>query len=515
MARAFEKVREPLQVLAAQKQATALRALLNASQSPRRDLSWFRAEEQKLRAAQEGASELRTVSDLLDDWSAVQNGAPDDVQQRLKLRGKDWPQWLLTEARKKAPSAPPADRVAETKSAPASMPASSKSGAPLYVVREIAGLKDFRIPELTTGLSYFVRASFDTDPIELLNPGGRGNLRRRDRVNSDAAFRVNETERTIAPEAGSAEFTPPFILLAQNTNGAEVVRLWIVPPGNQPLLPKYRGGLARDGDKLRIDANALGLPGPFKNPLRLRLPEPWTIPGLRAESIEMKDWVADASGLRNAVSDAQKKLRSEIESLQQALDPKDARPNAAFYVQGKKVLDAAGLAVGKPAKDRESALRIRDRSAPLVQQCGSYIVAVCTSAIFPRVESLMKAGSDLLQLDPAASPTAQTAAVEKALLAVRSAQNELRDAKLRERHAQMLRELETLIEMAQPDSPESITRRLEAETQNKARLLAAREELKRVSGHPVLGSVLPAGGYRVAAMSEGAEVDLIEIEIAP
>jgi hypothetical protein len=229
----------------------------------------------------------------------------------------------------------------------------------------------------------------------------------------------------------------------------------------------------------------------------------------------MKDWVADASGLRNAVSDAQKKLRAEIESLQPTLDPKDAKLNAAFYVQGKKVLDAAGLAVGKAAKDRESALRIRDRSAPLFQQCGSYIVAVCTSAIFPRVEALSKAGSELLQLDPAASATAQNAAVEKALLAVRSAQNELRDAKLRERHAQMLRELESLIEMAQTDSPESITRRLEAETQNKTRLLAAKEELKRVGAHPVLGSGLPAGAYRVAAMSEGAEVDLIEIEIAP
>lgn len=514
MARALEKVREPLQVLAAQRQTTALRALLVASLRPIHDVSWFRSEEQKLRAADESAPELKIVSDLLDDWAAVQNGAPDDVQQRLNLRGKDWPRWLLTEARKKAPDAPPPDRVAVTKSASASIPTPSKSGAPLYVVREIAGLKDFRIPELTTGLSYFIRASFDSDAIELINPGGRGNLRRRDRVNSDAAFRVNETDRTIEPQSGSAEFTPPFILLARNTEGAEVVRLWIVPPGNQPLLPKHRAGLMRDGDKLRIDANVLGLPGPFKNPLRLRLPESWTIPGIRAESIEMKDWVADASGLRNAVSDAQKKLRAEIESLQQTLDPRDAKPNAAFHVQGKKVLDAVDLQMGKVPKDRESA-GLRDRSAPLFQQCGSYILAVCGSGKFPRSDALSKAGSELLELDPAVSAKAQAEAVEKALFAVRSAQNELRDAKLRERHAQMLRELETLIELAQPDSPEYITRRLEAETQNKARVLAAKEELKRVAAHPVLGSGLPAGAYRLAAVSEGVEVDLIEIEIAP
>src|SRR6188474_3347177 len=91
---------------------------------------------------------------------------------------------------------------------------------------------------------------------------------------------------------------------------------------------RHRLFLSRGGDKLRVDANALGLPGPFKNPLRLRLPESWTIPGIRAESIEMKDWVADASGLRNAVSDAQRKLRAEIESLQPTLDPKDAKLNA-------------------------------------------------------------------------------------------------------------------------------------------------------------------------------------------
>jgi hypothetical protein len=523
MARAFEKVREPLQVLAAQKQATALRALLNAPQRPSRDLSWFRTEQQKLRAADEGAPELRVISELLDDWAAIQNGTPDDVQNRSTLRGKEWPTWLSAEARTKIPNAPPAERVGVTKPAPASSPAPTKSGAPLYVVREIAGLKDFRIPELTTGLSYFIRASFDSDAIELLNPGGRGNLRRRDRVNSDAAFRVNDTERTITPEPGSAEFTPPFILLARNVDGAEVVRLWIVPPSDQPLLPKPRAktparpgeGLTREGDKLRVEADALGLPGPFKNPLRLRLPESWAVPGIRTESIEIKNWVADVSGLRNVVNGAQKKLRAEIESLQQTADPKDAKPNAAFHAQGKKVLDAAGLSVGKSPKDRDAALRLGDRSAPLFQQCGSYIDAVCSSAIFPRVEVLSKAGTNLLQLDPAASVTAQAAAIEKALQAVRSAQNELRDAKLRERYAQMLRELEALIEMAQPDSPAGLTRPLDAGTQGKARLLAAKEELKRVGAHPVLGSALPAGAYRVAAVSEGAEVDLIEIEVAP
>ena len=515
MARALEKVHEPLQVLAAQRQATALRALLNASPRPSRDLSWFRTEEKMLRAADESAPELKIVSDLLDDWSAVQNGAPDDVQQRLTLRGKDWPKWLLTEARKKVPEAPVADRVAETKPAPASIPTPGKSGAPLYVVREIAGLKDFRIPELSAGLTYFFRTSFDGDAVEFINPGGRGNLRRRDRVNSDAAFRVNDGERTITPEPGSAEFTLPFLLVARTAEGAEVVRVWIVPPSGQPLLPKRRAGLARDGDKLRVDAAALGLPGPFKNPLRLRLPDSWAIPGIRAESVEVKEWVADASGLRSAVNDAQKKLRAEIESLQQTLDPKDAKPNEAFQAQGKKVLDAAGLSVGKTAKDRESALRIRDRSAPLFQQCGSYIVAVCGPAIFPRVDVLSKAGSELLQLDLAASATAQAAAVERALLAVRSAQNELRDAKLRDRYGQTLKELETLIEMARPDAPEDTGRRLELETQRNARLLAAKEELKRAGTHPVLGSGLPAGAYHLAVVAEGAEVDLVEIEIAP
>src|SRR6185369_11478283 len=75
----FGKVRAGLQTLAAQRRSAILCAMIEGTLRPTRDLAWFRAEEQSLRADSADAKRLAT---LLDDWSAVQNGTTDDVQQR-------------------------------------------------------------------------------------------------------------------------------------------------------------------------------------------------------------------------------------------------------------------------------------------------------------------------------------------------------------------------------------------------------------------------------------------------
>ena len=476
---------------------------------------------------------------LLNAWESVQATRTDRVADGLAVALRDsrgvWPEWLIKQAdaalAKSRGETPPAS--APTKAVP------SFSTVPLYFFNGLAALKDARFPELEKGLTFSLCASPGANSTPLIDPTRQGTLRVK--FSDPALFAVKEADQQITPESAAENLPRPFVLIAKNPGGQDVLQLWVVSESDKPLLSKKSGGLSRTGNTLSLDSAALGLPGAPKSRMTLRVPASATLAGSRVEPLPIKDWAVDLTPLHEEIARFKKETERQTKALEAAVAPPNEADVTARFKELKQVIAGSvnkeiteWAAVERTRIERKEndekkreplfkAIEARrnqrlaqakmdfgDESAPLFKQAGGCIKALCQDATFQGHDALFTTGADLCILDAKADAKALGKAFGAARREVQLAIRNLVTSENLGRYQSGLRALASIITLLSPETPESKTER----GKSAAQLTLKQEELRRIAAHPILSGAMPPGIYRLSVLADGVEIPLMEIEIA-
>ena len=469
---------------------------------------------------------------LMADWVSVQSTPTDRVADDLNARSKSsqniWPEWLLriardifTKSRGEAAAAAAPVKVAEV--APK---------VPLYIFNHVAAIEEARFPELEKGLTYSFRASLEAVPVELKYQADQGTLRRL--VTEPPLFGVGEPEKKVSAKPAAENLSRPFVLIARNADGREVLEIWVVNESDKPLLARRTGGLRRAGDSLNLDAAKLALPGVPTSRMTLTLPPDCAAPGKKNEPLIVKEGSVDLSLLRAEIERPTKDTQQRIQTLEAALTP--ATDAAAKFRELKAVVfdevnkDIANWVLVERArmerKERDQGKRsalfkpIEDRrlqrfaqrdqdfgkdTDPLFRQAGGCVKAFCQEATFQGHDALFTAGAELAILDPSADAKTQLPKFAAAAAQLEAAKRGLFGTNEKGRYDPGMKALKEIIDLLSPETAQVKDAR--------ARLNKTKAELLHAPPHPLLSDKVPPGVYRLSVLAEGGEIPLMDIEI--
>ena len=532
---AFSAVIEDLQKNRERAESAALLALLHPRDSQSQNLPPVETALVKERLGRAkpadavAAKNFASAEKLMKAWETV----PATTANQLREARGEWPEWLSKQA--EAALAKSRGESAAT-SAPKAA-AASFSGIPLYFFNGLGALKDAHFPELEKGLVFQLRASPTANPTPLIDPTKQGALRAK--ISDPALFAVNEAGKQITPERAAESLPRPFSVSAKTAAGQDVLQLWIVAESDKALLAKKSGGLSRSGNFLTLDPAALGLPGTPKSRLTLRVPASALPAGIKAEPLPVKDWAVDLAPLHEEFARFKKETERQMKSLETtATPPKETDASARFKELKQVIADAVekettDWAIVERAridrketeeKKREPLLKqlewkrtmrlaqaatdFGDDSAPLVKQAGGCIKAFSQEAVFQGHDPLYTTGAELSKFTGDARALAKifAGARRDVDVAIRS----LLTSEEKARYTGGLRALLAMLTLLSPDTPELKIER----TRAAAQLAAKQEELRRIDALPLLSGTVAPGVYRLSVFADGAEIWLMEIEIA-
>ncbi len=475
---------------------------------------------------------------LMKAWESVQATPTDRVADSLAAALRDsrneWPEWLVKQA-----------EAALAKSRGESAPAPSPSAAaknfpavPLYIFNGLGAMKDARFQELEKGFTFQLRAPFGANPTPLIDPIKQGKLHRN--ISEPALFAVDESDKSIAPQAAAEKLSVPFALLAKDAGGKDAMQFWIVKDSDKPLLLKKSAGLTRSGNLLVIDAAQLALPGAPKSGMTLLLPQDAAIGGRKIEPLQVKDWAVDLAPLCEQIMRAKKETERLLKSPDSAAAPLDEAATAARLKELKQtVIDAVVREINDSAADKTRLLKnenneskreklskpieaertqrieqarkdFGDEAAPLFKQVGGCVQALCREAIFQGHDDLFRAGGELSFLDPGADAKALAKAFGAVRQQTHAAIGNIVGSVEIARYTRSLRAIESMATLLSPETPELKKTR----ANSAAQLAAKQEELRRIAAHPLLSDRVPPGLYLLSVFADGVEIPLLEIEIA-
>ena len=483
----------------------------------------------------------RTFSEtekLMKAWEFVQAARTDRVAEDLAVALRDsrgvWPEWLVKQA-----DAMLAKSRGDAAPAPPPAHAAASPAIPLYFFNGLAAMKDAIFEELQKDLTFHMRAPLDANPAPLIDPTKQGKFRRQ--IAEPALFSVNEEKKQIVPERAADDLHKPFVLIARNAAGQDALQLWVVTESDKPLLPKKSGGVSRTGNTLTLDAAKLGLPGPPKSRMTLRLPADVSIAGNKVEPLSVKDWAVDLGPLEEQLTRFKNDAERQVKALETAMAaPNEADASARFAELKKVIADSISRDINEwvkvertrmerkeaDEKKREPLLKaIEERqnkrlaqakadfgseTAPLFIQAGGCIKAFCRDATLQGHDALFSTGAGLVALDAKADAktvgAAFTAARREVQLAIRS----LVTSEDLGRYQSGLRALESIIALLSPETSETKAQR----AKSTAQLTAKQEEVRRIAVHPLLSNAVPPGVYRLSVLADGVEIPLMEIEMS-
>jgi hypothetical protein len=364
-------------------------------------------------------------------------------------------------------------------------------------------------------------------------------------ISENPVFLVNEAAAQITPERAGDALQTPLFLIAKDAPDHEVIQIWVAGGVDKPFLPSRKISGTRSADVLSINLEKLSLPGIFKTPLRLRLPDDCYVPGKSNESAPLTDGKADLRHLLKEISEARDAKAKEIESIKSRLTSDSERPGAEFASRKQLVIQAARLDDELREKDSQAAKDIGKDSAPLYQQCGNLIVAITRPAQFSGADKLFEIGRKLSKLSPGADEKAASellsAASAGVALAKASLSQDIQNAKTRgnartqeevrlldqevehlkkskEMYEPELTRLKELIDTLLPETTQAKALRLASEAQLQEKLETARKEMDRIASNPLLSlpsDGVPSGTYRLLAQTQqGDEVLLLKLELS-
>ena len=440
----------------------------------------------------------------------------------------------------KLPAAQPPPETA-VENPPAKTPAAATT--PIYFVNGLAALKESRFQEVGKGLTYFLRATIQSEPAPLIDPTAQGKWRRN--MSESPVFTVDETAKQITPTPTGGALHPPFVLLAREPGGRDVAQWWVLAESPTPLLPKRVAGLTRTGDVFSLDAAKLGLPGVSKNPLKLLLPDAFALPGKKNESLALHDWKADLAPQRVELEKLREAAKTKIKELEEALSTKPDRDPTPDFREKKKTIaetvrrDIAAWtakeseriertmkkdeenkrkdqhkAIGKQRKEKEDAAakELTDGKGPLFQELGGCLVALCTGADFRERDPLYTLGTELRAMNEKTDAKDQAALLAKTRKKVTDALGQLSSMpESKARYEVTLKELDAMIRLISPETDGSKAERARQQALWKTQLTARQDELRGIAAHPLLAGHSPPLAGRLMVVSEGAEIPLMEI----
>jgi len=462
------------------------------------------------------------------------------IKKRDGENAAKWPAWLLKKVVTRL-------KTNEDKFASAN-PRRTAPGSPqipLYVVGDIPSLKDAHFNELRAKLAYYLQSPPEGEMRQLRDPGNEGRLRLN--ISENPVFLVNESAAQITPERAGEALRTPFCLIAKDASDHEVMEIWVGAGPDKPFLPDRKISVTRSANVLSVNLEDLSLPGEFKTPLRLRLPDEYNVSGKANESLPMSDGKAEIGGLLDDLTERRTATAKAVESLKNSLNLKSENPQADFATRKYLVIQAARLDDELRAKGSQASRDLGKDSAQPFQQCGNLIVAITHHTDFPGAEDLFKIGHDLADLPDKAEPRVIAANLSTASIGVArslaSMRAEIQQANAERQAAQtqeqrrpieqrieqltkagkiyepMLLRLKELIDSLLPETAQAKAAREAAETQLREKLKNAEKELEQITAHPLLSlppGGAPAGTYRLLARTpEGGEVLLLKLEAAP
>ena len=480
---AFSKAIDELRASLDRAEADALLACLHPAGNlpPTVSLEWMK---------QRAGSANPAAKKLLDAWEFVEAAPTDRVSDELKDRlAKSlaaWPKWLVQKAERKLELA----RSGVAPTAAAQIEPRKISTTPVYFILGRASLEDFVIPELRAGLSFRLLAKPGAKPVELIERNKTGALCRTKVGDKD--FQVDLTDQKILAQPAFNDVPEPFALIAHDGAGSDVVQLWIVAAGRDPIFPKRAAGLRRSGDRLEIEPDAMPFDGLPKSALWLRIPdEP-------AEPLPVSAWSVDLAEVRRKVEG----LRKKWETAAHSETPKSA--DAEFNALAEKIEKL--LRIGEPQSRQEKA-DLAPRDAPLRVRCGGYAMAVTRAAHFPGYEALFTAGKALKELDAKASPAKVSDAIRPIGNAIQMIRSQFKNEKERAQYSPGLDALGRMLIVIQPESPG-------AKAQAAQREKAAVDLKARLAEKPaILGDRVPLGLYELGTKVDGTDIVLMQFEV--
>lgn len=524
--------------------AASLLALLHPKDSKNQNLPPTETaliKEQFARAKPADAKAAKIHGDaekLMHAWESVQsNRQPRKLANALRDSRGEWPEWLIKQAEAALTKLRGAGDNASEPST--KVEAAAFSSVPLYFFNGPGAVKDARFQELEKGQTFHLQSAPGVPPIPLIDPTKQGTLRTK--ISEPGILTINETSKQLVTERAIESLPRPFAVIAKNSMGQDALQIWIVSESDKPLFPKKSGGLSRSNDSLTLDPAALGLPGAPKSRMTLRLPAALLPTGAKPESLPVKDWAVDLTAPREKMMRA----KADIERQAKALDGAGAVPNAAnisakfrelkqSIVNGvaketdawasverarveRKENDEAKRKPGFKLIDEKRAQRVEqakmdfgDDAAPLFKQAGGCIKAFSQDATFQGRDTLFAAGGNLAFLNSGADPKALAKSFAAARQEVKSAMSNLMSSEQKARYLAGLQTLDAMIVLLSPETPELKTER----SKSAAHLAALKEELRRIETHPIFSNTIPPGVYRVSVFADGAEIPLVDIEIA-
>ena len=477
--------------------------------------------------------------------SAPGISGPEKIAAIKKRDGENagkWPGWLLRKVMMQIKTYE--DKFADTSKTRNKIPR-IPSSVPLYVLSDIASLREAHFSELRGKLTYFLQSPSEGVVRQLRDPGNEGKLRLN--ISENPVFLVSEEAAQITPERTGEALETPLLLIAKDGSNHEVIQIWVAAGPDNPFLSSRKTSMTRAANELSVNLEDLSLPGVFKTPLRLRLPDEYNLPGKSHESLPLSNGKADIAGLLKEITERREAKEREIESLKNALALKSENPNASFADRKYLVIQAARLEDELRRKDSQASKDLGADSAPLFQQCGNLIMAITRAAQFPGADKLFEIGGQLSKLSPSADENARNellSTVSASVALARASQSEdiqrakngvqaarsPEETRLAEQELErlkktkdlsepMLLRLKELIDSLLPETPQAKASRETAEAQVRERLKGAKNELDQISAHPLLTlppDGAPVGTYRLLARTaRGDEVLLLKLEVAP
>ena len=481
---AFGKAIDELRASLDRAEAEALLACLHPAGNlpPAVSLPWMK---------QRAASANPATRKLLEAWEFVEAAPVDRVSDELKDRLANsraaWPKWLVQKAEKKLELA----RSGGAAAAAEHVEPRKIAATPIYFILGRASLEDFVIPELRAGLSFRLVAKPGAKPVDLIERNKTGALCRTKVGDKD--FQVDLAEQKILAQPAFHDVPEPFALIAHDGAGSDVVQLWIVAAGGDPVFPKRASGLRRSGDRLEIEPAAMPFDGLPKSALWLRIPDD------PSEPLPVSAWSADLAEVRRKVEG----LRKKWETAANAEAPKSA--DAEFNALAEK-MDRL-LLIDQPQSRQEKA-DLAPRDAPLRTRCGGYAMAVTRAASFPGYEALFNAGKALKDLDAKAAPAKVSEAIRPVGNAIQMIRGNFKNEKERVQYSPGLDVLGRMLAVIQPESAGA-----KKETERREKNAAALKT--RLAEKPaILGDRVPPGIYELGTKVDGTDIVLMQIEVA-
>jgi hypothetical protein len=492
---------------------------------------------------------LKKAEKLVELWELTEPGSghPDSgkiaaLKKKLGDNADQRPEWL---SRRVA-----AMLNADAETFASTLPTDAKSppprpAVPLYFVSDIVSLENAHFRGLRKNLIYFLSSPVEAKPRKLLDPAKDGKLWLNVRDDKAPAFVVTEDPPQIMPEAASRALETPFVLFGREDSDREAIQIYVASASDKPLFPPTRKiGLARAGNVLSIDFQKLALPGIPKTPLKLGLPEEYTVPGLSDGSLPLADdGKADIGGLLKEMAARREAKTKEIGKLKSDLALNKEPSRADFADRKALIIQAAKL---EKKKDSQVFDELGKESDSPFRQCGNLIFALMHHANFHGSEELFTLGQDLSKLPEEAELTVRNEKLMAASVGLdhvlASMTAEIRQAKAnrdaaltqepkrrieqeieqltknKRMYEPILLKLEELVDSLLPETPRAREAREASELQLNAMITGAQREIDQISTNPLLtlpSDRVPPGTYRLLAQTEhGKDVLLLKIEAA-